>query len=357
MPRDPYEVLGVARDADETRHQEGLPRARARAAPRRQHARPRGRGEVQGGRRGLRDPLRRRAPRDLRPLRPRGLRSGGYAPNFDGFGSIGDLFDAFFGGGGSAAFGGAAGAARVQGGDVAVAVEIDAREAARGDDGRGRATRPSTAASTATATAPSPARRSRPASAAAAPAQLQAVTRTPFGQIVRTSPATSCGGDGRVAEQPCRECGGRGRVVRPSARSSRRAGRHRRRPAHPRSPAAATPASAAGRRATSTCSCACAEDERFVRDGDDLVTVLDVAGAAARRSARRVTVPTLDGEREVELAAGTQPGEVLTLRGEGMPPLRRRPPRRPARRRQRRRSRARLTREQRELLERARRTR
>ncbi len=27
-----------------------------------------------------------------------GLRSGGYAPNFEGFGSIGDLFDAFFGG-------------------------------------------------------------------------------------------------------------------------------------------------------------------------------------------------------------------------------------------------------------------
>ncbi len=31
-----------------------------------------------------------------------GLRSGGYAPNFDGFGSIGDLFNAFFGGGGRA---------------------------------------------------------------------------------------------------------------------------------------------------------------------------------------------------------------------------------------------------------------
>src|SRR6201982_2112495 len=29
-----------------------------------------------------------------------GLRSGGYAPNFDGFGSIGDLFNAFFGGAG-----------------------------------------------------------------------------------------------------------------------------------------------------------------------------------------------------------------------------------------------------------------
>src|SRR2546429_6169173 len=33
-----------------------------------------------------------------------GLRSGGYTPNFDAFGSIGDLFNAFFGGGGG--FGG-----------------------------------------------------------------------------------------------------------------------------------------------------------------------------------------------------------------------------------------------------------
>ena len=32
-----------------------------------------------------------------------GLRSGGYAPNFDAFGSISDLFDAFFGGGGPSA--------------------------------------------------------------------------------------------------------------------------------------------------------------------------------------------------------------------------------------------------------------
>src|SRR6266404_4833493 len=29
-----------------------------------------------------------------------GLRSGGYAPNFEGFGSFGDIFEAFFGSGG-----------------------------------------------------------------------------------------------------------------------------------------------------------------------------------------------------------------------------------------------------------------
>ncbi len=60
-----------------------------------------------------------------------GLRSGGYAPNFDGFGSIGDLFNAFFGGG---AFGGQRGPA--QGGDVAVAVEIELLEAAHGATGK-----------------------------------------------------------------------------------------------------------------------------------------------------------------------------------------------------------------------------
>jgi molecular chaperone DnaJ len=35
-----------------------------------------------------------------------------------------------------------------------------------------------------------------------------------------------------------------------------------------------------------------------------------------------VTVPTIDGETEVEFAPGTQPGEVRVLRGRGMPVLR-----------------------------------
>ena len=34
-----------------------------------------------------------------------------------------------------------------------------------------------------------------------------------------------------------------------------------------------------------------------------------------------VTIPTLDGDHELELSAGTQPGEVVVLRGRGMPVL------------------------------------
>src|SRR6201993_4597301 len=53
-----------------------------------------------------------------------GLRSGGYAPNFDAFGSISDLFNAFFGGGMRTG--------PAQGEDVAVRVDIDLIDSANG---------------------------------------------------------------------------------------------------------------------------------------------------------------------------------------------------------------------------------
>src|SRR5881227_105292 len=65
-----------------------------------------------------------------------GLRTGGYAPNFEGFGSVADIFEAFFGGGG---FGGAFGgggrsAGPVQGGDVGVSAVIELADAAHGTE-------------------------------------------------------------------------------------------------------------------------------------------------------------------------------------------------------------------------------
>jgi molecular chaperone DnaJ len=65
-----------------------------------------------------------------------------------------------------------------------------------------------------------------------------------------------------------------------------------------------------------------AEDERFVRDGNDLITVVNVAAPVAALGTT-VTVPTLAGDEEVDVPAGTQPGTVITLSGRGMPSLRR----------------------------------
>jgi molecular chaperone DnaJ len=65
-----------------------------------------------------------------------------------------------------------------------------------------------------------------------------------------------------------------------------------------------------------------ASDERFLRDGDDLVTVLDVSAPVAALGAT-LQAPTLDGEVDLDLPAGTQPGEIFVVRGHGMPRLRR----------------------------------
>jgi molecular chaperone DnaJ len=59
-------------------------------------------------------------------------------------------------------------------------------------------------------------------------------------------------------------------------------------------------------------------DERFVRDGNDLVTALDVPAPQAALG-DTFEVPTLDGPAEVEVAAGTQPGRGDRAARQGHP--------------------------------------
>jgi molecular chaperone DnaJ len=252
-----------------------------------------------------------------------GLRSGGYAPNFEGF-DVSDLFQAFFGGGGLGDLFGMAGAARasgpVQGGDVAVAAEIDLAEAARGaavevtyeavatcEHCHGNGAEPGTPIETC--------RRCQGSG------QLRAVSRTPFGQVMRTTVCDVCHGDGKVAREPCKVCRGRGRKVeRPKVKVDvpagiadgqriRIAGRGH-----------------AGERGGPPGDLYVLihvrEDPRFVRDGDDLVTAVDVSAPLAALGTT-VEVPTvLEGQVEVEIPAGTQPHETMIVRGAGMPALR-----------------------------------
>jgi molecular chaperone DnaJ len=62
------------------------------------------------------------------------------------------------------------------------------------------------------------------------------------------------------------------------------------------------------------------EDERFERDGSDLHTEIPVSFPQLALGAK-VQVPTLTGEAELEVRAGSQPGDTLSLRGKGMPSL------------------------------------
>jgi molecular chaperone DnaJ len=63
-----------------------------------------------------------------------------------------------------------------------------------------------------------------------------------------------------------------------------------------------------------------AEDDRFERNGADLHTEVEVSFPQLALGAR-IAVPTLDEDAEVDVRAGSQPGDTVALRGRGMPSL------------------------------------
>ena len=325
MPRDYYEVLGVGRDADEAEVKKAFRRLARELHPDANPGDPETEGKFKEAAEAyevLSDADRRR---QYDAYGHEGLRAGGGAPNFEGFGSVSDLFSAFFGSGGfDGAFGSGRGTrggrGQMQGADVVVAVAIELVDAARGRTVEvafevevrcatchGNGAEPGTAIVT--------------CPRCHGTGQLQAVSRTRFGQLVRTAVCDVCGGDGRVPEQPCRVCAGAGREVQDrtvavpipvgiaDGQRIRVSGRGH-----------------AGERGGPSGDLIVVvrvhDDERFIRDGEDLHTVVDVAAPLAALGTT-VQVPGLEGEIPLEIPAGTQPGEVITMRARGMPAGRR----------------------------------
>jgi molecular chaperone DnaJ len=247
-----------------------------------------------------------------------GLDSRGYAPNFQGFGSFADIFDAFFGGSDPFGFGGRRGPMAVQGGDVAVHVEVSLLEAAIGVQRTieyevvdvcarcgGRGAEPGTPVDTC--------RR------CGGTGQLQAVSRTAFGQLVRTTACDACGGTGEIVRDPCSECSGRGRrAVRRSLTVDIPAGisDEQRIRLSGRGHAGENGGPPGDLYVLVTVT----EDERFVREGSDLVTAVNLSVSEAALGTT-VAVPTLEGGEEIEVPPGTQPGTVVTLKARGMPTI------------------------------------
>lgn len=253
-----------------------------------------------------------------------GLRSGGRQPNFSDFGSISDLFNAFFGGDPfSGGFGGDATARTgpVRGEDIGVEVSISLAGSAHGvskeveydvvelcDACNGNGAKPGTPILACQRCQGS--------------GQLRSVSQSVFGSLVRTAVCDRCDGEGKVPQQACVVCRGQGRKrARKSVSVDIPAGvadgqRVR--------IAGAGHAGAHGGPAGNLYILVQVEpDERFRREGDDLLTAVEVPMHVATLGGT-VHVPTLDGEEEVQIEAGAQPGEAVILRNRGFPSLDRR---------------------------------
>ena len=243
-----------------------------------------------------------------------GLRSGGFQPGHFDFGSLSDIFAAFFG---DDLFAGAR-ARSGRGADVAAEVEIDLVDAARGTSVRvpfevavtcdrceGSGAEPGATVTT--------------CDLCGGIGHVQQVSRSVFGEFVRSQRCPKCDGAGRLVSDQCRRCYGSGRVVRERELDVEvPAGIHDGQ--RIRLSGEGHAGTLGGRAGDFYVRVRVRPDPRFVRDGNDLLSTVDLTMTQAALGAT-VTLPTIEGDEEVEFAPGTQPGSVVVLRGKGMPVL------------------------------------
>ncbi|MDQ3861556.1 MAG: molecular chaperone DnaJ [Actinomycetota bacterium] len=239
----------------------------------------------------------------------------------DPFGGFQDIFETFFGdrfGGpsGGSFFGGSR--APNRGSDTEVEVEVTLREAASGVERevKVQAVKECSVCGGVGGTS------TRQCGTCGGMGAVRSVRESFFGQMVSTQTCSTCSGSGRIIEVLCENCQGSGRVAELATHSIRI-------PAGIEDGMRIRVAGAGniGERGAPSgdlyIRVRVGEDPELIRDGDDLIHRMRINFVEASLGTE-VEVPTLEGTTEVRIEPGTQPGATLTLRGEGMPRLKRR---------------------------------
>jgi len=320
VPRDYYEVLGVDRGAGEAELKKAFRRLARELHPDVNKHDPEAEEKFKEAAEAyevLSDPERRQT---YDRYGHEGLRTGGFSSRAQGAG-FEDILGAFFGQGDplfSELFGfGRRGPA--PGGDVGLAIEIELADVLTGtkrevsfsavsrcERCNGNGAEPGT-----------PIRTCETCGGAGA---VQQVSRTPFGQMMRTAACPACNGEGKIPDEPCEECDGSGQVRKArtwdvDVPAGIEDGQRIR----------ITGAGHAGEHGAQSgdlyVEVRIAPDERFERHGEHLLTSVEV-GVTRAMLGGKVEVPTLDGPHEVDVPKGAQPGQRIVLRGLGLPSLR-----------------------------------
>lgn len=239
-----------------------------------------------------------------------GFGGGGF--DFSGFqgGDMGDLFSNFFGG--------ARGGAQVKGADHEVGVTIAIAEAVSGTKRTIRIQR-FAACDTCQGNGAAKGAKVITCDQCGGTGQVTRVAQSFFGQIQQRAQCPKCHGSGKVPETPCATCHGEGRTqkredvtveIPPGIADGQtmrvRGGGDQGLPGQP-----------AGDLFVHI---DVRPDDRFRRDGDDIHAVTTVSAMDAILGAE-IDIETVHGPVTLSVPAGTQPGQVLRVKGKGMPVL------------------------------------
>ncbi|MDL9935511.1 molecular chaperone DnaJ [Gordonia sp. ABSL1-1] len=324
MARDYYGILGVAKDASEQEIKRAYRKKARELHPDVNPGEEERFKEVSAAYEVLSDPEKRRivdAGGD--PLAGAGAGAGGFGGFGGGGGGFGDVFEAFFGSGGAFGGGGGFGSgrgprSRVQPGEPAlVSLELDLAECASGVN---KEITVDTAILCDVCTGSGANGDTKPVTCDTChgAGEIQAVQRSFLGQVMTVRECPTCHGVGETIPDPCRKCGGDGRV-------------RTRRTMTVRIPAGVE----SGMRVRLTgqgevgpgggpagdlyVEVAERQHEIFMRDKDDLHCTLKVPMIDAALGGEIDIDPIIGDPVTVTIAPGTQPGQVVKLRGQGMP--------------------------------------
>jgi molecular chaperone DnaJ len=248
-----------------------------------------------------------------------GLEAGGGAPHFRDVGDIFEHFGDIFGEGMFGDIFGGRGRSRRgrKGGDVQCEVTLDLLEAAHGAAKVVQFERHQTC-ETCGGSGAKPG--TRPQTCPYCGGSGRVVQTSGFFSL--QTPCPSCRGSGQVVRDPCPACRG-------SAYVARRVTRRVDIPAgvdngtQLRLPGEGEPSPNGGPAGDCYCVMHVQEHPLFHREGRDLICQIPIAFSQAALGTT-IAVPTLDGSENLDVPGGTQPGEVFTLHGRGMPDPRRR---------------------------------
>jgi molecular chaperone DnaJ len=238
-----------------------------------------------------------------------------FARTFEGFdiGGFGDIFDAFFGG---------AGSRRRQpqrGPDLRYRVTLTFEEAAFGTQKEIEISR-SEPCSVCNGLRAEPGTEPRKCPVCNGSGEIRRAQRSIFGQFINITTCDRCGGEGRIVDKPCHQCRGMGREKG-------------QRKLEVRIPPGVEEGSQirisgegelglyGGGRGNLYVVLSVLEHPLFRRDGDDILLDLELSFAQAALG-DEVTVPTLDGEHNLKIPAGTQAGQLFVLKKQGVPHVR-----------------------------------
>jgi molecular chaperone DnaJ len=236
-----------------------------------------------------------------------------------GFNGFSDIFETFFGGGGAGGNGAAPRSRKERGADALLRVDVDLDEVVFGTK-RDLEVNTAILCETCEGSCCAPGTSTVVCDICRGSGQIQRAVRSLLGNIMTSSPCGTCRGFGTVIPNPCVTCAGQGRV-----RASRKMSID--------IPAGVDTGlrlqlagqgevgQAGGPHGDLFLEIKVKHHDVFSRNGDDLLATLEVSMADAVLGTT-ANFTGLDGEISVDIKAGTQSAEIITLPDRGVTKLR-----------------------------------